>query len=107
MSLNDIYFDLKFEYSLFKIKSETDLKNTVIDHVFLSFLNAKQKNISVGTKSNKSEYQNTVEKINVSLIKDIDEAIELAYLLSYIKPPVSQLHTTIIPTTDSSLYVVT
>ena len=107
MSLNDIDFDLKFEYSLFKTKSEIDLKNIVIDLVFLSFFNAKQKNISVGAKSNKSEYQNTVEKINVSLIKDINEAIELAHLLSYIKPPVSQLHTTIIPTTDSSLYVVT
>ena len=43
VSLNDIDFDLKFEYSLFKTKFETDLKNTVIDPIFLSFLNAKQK----------------------------------------------------------------
>ena len=63
MSLNDIDFDLKFEYSLFKTKSETDLKNTVIDPVFISFFNAKQKNISVGTKSNKYEYQNTVKRL--------------------------------------------
>ena len=71
MSLNDIDFDLKFEYSLFKTKFETDLKITIIDPVFLSFLNAKQKNISVGINSNKSEYQSQIERINVTLIKTL------------------------------------
>ena len=41
VSLSDIYFDFKFEQSLFKTKSETDLKDTIIDLVFTSFLSEK------------------------------------------------------------------
>ena len=45
VSLQDIDFDLKFEHSLFRIKSESDLKITVLDLVFTSFLNTKQNQI--------------------------------------------------------------
>ena len=107
-SLQDIDFDLKFEHSLFKSKSENDLKTVVLDPDFISFLNAKQKSIAVNSKFKKAEYQTKVEEINVTILKDIDEAIELAHLLTYAKKPsVSQLHTTIIPSRDSFLYVVT
>ena len=41
VSLSDIDFDFKFEQSLFKVKFETDLKDTVIDPVFISFLKEK------------------------------------------------------------------
>ena len=82
MSLTNIDFDFKFEHSFFKNKSEIDLKDTVIDPVFTSSLNAKQKIISARIKSDKSESQNQVERINVTLIKDIDQAIQLAHLLS-------------------------
>ena len=107
MSLTDIDFDFKFEQSLFRIKSETDLKDTVIDHVFTSFLKTKQNIISAKRKSDKSETQSQVERINVTQIKDVDEAVKLAHFLSHFKPPVSQLHTIIIPAVDSTLYVVT
>ena len=106
MSLTDIDFDFKFENSLFRNKSKSDLKETIIDPAFTSFVNEKHKIISARIKLDKYESQSQVERINVTLIKDIDEAIKLAHLLSYIKPPVSQLHTTIIPTSDSTLYVV-
>ena len=79
-SLQDIDFDLKFEHSLFKRKSENDLKNVVLDPNFISFLNAKHKSIAVSSK--KAEYQTKVEEINVTILKDIDEAIELAHLLT-------------------------
>ncbi len=35
LSLEDLYFDLKFENSLFRSKSETDLDSTVVDDNFL------------------------------------------------------------------------
>ena len=92
VSLTDIDFYFKFEQSLFRIKSETDLKDIVIDLVFTSFLKAKQNIISAKRKSDKSKSQSQIERINVTLIKGIDEAIKLAHLLSYIKPLVSQLH---------------
>ena len=38
VSLQDIDFDQKFEHSLFKRKSENDLKTTVVDPTFVSFL---------------------------------------------------------------------
>ena len=37
VSLNDIDFDLKFKYSVFKTKFEIDLKNTIIDPVYFHF----------------------------------------------------------------------
>ena len=40
-SLSDIEFDLKFEKSLFRTKSETNLKETILDHVFTYFVNEK------------------------------------------------------------------
>ena len=76
MRLTDIYFEFKFEQSLFKNKSETDLKDTIIDPVFTSFLKAKQNIISAKRKSDKFESQSQIERINVTLIKDIDEAIK-------------------------------
>ena len=72
MSLTDIDFDFKFEQSLFKNKSETDLKNNVIDPVFTSFLNAKQNIISAKIKSDKSESQSQIERINVTLMKRLN-----------------------------------
>ena len=41
INLSDIDFDLKFEQSLFKVKSENDLSNVVIDPAFISFLETK------------------------------------------------------------------
>ena len=41
VSLQDIDFDLKFEHSLFKSKSKSDLKTVVLDPAFISFFNAK------------------------------------------------------------------
>ena len=55
-SLQDIDFDLKFEHSLFQSKSENDLKTTVVDPAFVSFLNTKQKIIRARSKSKKAEY---------------------------------------------------
>lgn len=108
VSLQHIDFDLKFEHSLFKIKYENDLKTTILEPDFVSFLNTKHKIITSRSKSKKIEYQTKIEEINVTILKDIEEAIELAKFLTYAnKPPVSQLHTTIITVSDSSLYVVT
>ena len=71
-------------------------------------MNAKQKSITVSSKSKKAKYQTKVEEINITILKDIDEAIELTHLLTYAnRPSASQLHTTRIPARDSSLYVVT
>ena len=61
VSLQYIDFDLKFEHSLFKSKFENDLKTTVLDPAFISFLNAKQKSIAISSKSKKAEYQTKVE----------------------------------------------
>lgn len=66
VSLSDIDFDFKFENSLFRNKSETDLKETVIDPVFTSFMNEKQKIISASIKSDKTEFQSPVERVNVA-----------------------------------------
>ena len=64
-------------------------------------MNTKHKNITVNSKSKKAQDQTKIEEINVTILKDIDEAIELAQLLTYAnKTPVSQLHTTIIPAKD-------
>ena len=60
VSLTDIEFDFKFENSLFRNKSETYLKETIIDPVFTSFVNEKQKIISASIKSDKSEIQSPV-----------------------------------------------
>ena len=88
--MQDIDFDLKFEHSLFRSQSESDLYIVVLDLVFISFLEEKQKNIIVESKSKKVEHQTKIEEINVTILKDIDEAIKLAHLLTYInKPPVS------------------
>ena len=86
VSLTDIDFDFKFENSLFRNKSETDLKETIIDLVFTSFVNEKQKIISASIKSDKSEIQSLVERVNVTRIKDVDEANKLANFLSQFKP---------------------
>ena len=56
VSLEDIDFDLKFEHSLFKSKSKSDLKTVVLDPSFISFFNAKQKSIAVSSKSKKAKY---------------------------------------------------
>ena len=79
-----------------------------MDPTFISFLNAKHKSIAVSSKSKKVEYHTKVEEINVTILKDIDEAIELAHLLTYAnRPSASQLHITIILARDSSLYAIT
>ena len=41
VSLQDIDFNLKFEHSLFRSQFESDLYTTVLDHVFVSFLETK------------------------------------------------------------------
>ena len=42
VSLQDIEFDLEFEHSLFRNKSESDLNNIVIDPGFISSLEIKK-----------------------------------------------------------------
>ena len=76
LSLYDNDFDFKFENSLFRNKSETDLKETIIDPVFTSFVNEKQKVISAPIKSDKTEIQSLVERVDFTRIKDVDEAIK-------------------------------
>ena len=106
--MQDIYFDLKFEHSLFRSQSESDLYTVVLEPLFISFLKTKQKYITIESKSKKVEYQTKIEELNTTILKDIDEAIELAQLLAYItKNLVSQLYITIIPAVDSSLYAAT
>ena len=41
-TLQDIEFDLNFEQSLFRTKSESDLHETVIDLDFISFIETKK-----------------------------------------------------------------
>ena len=63
------------------------MKTIVLDIVFISFLETKQKNITVESKSKKVEYQTKIEEINATILKDIDEAIELAQVLAYTTKP--------------------
>ena len=51
VSLSNIEFDFRFEKSLFRTKSETDLKETIIDPTLISFVKEKQKVISAPIKS--------------------------------------------------------
>ena len=46
-SLQDIEFDLNFEQSFFRPKSESDIHNTVIDPDFISFIETKKETVSV------------------------------------------------------------
>ena len=78
VSLQDIDFDLKFEHSLFRSQSKSDLYIVVLDPVFISFLNTKHKNITVNSKWKKVQDQTKIEEINVTILKDIDGAIKLA-----------------------------
>ena len=107
LSLSDIEFDLKFEKSLFRTKSETHLKEIVLDHVFTSFVKEKHQVISTPIKSDQTESQSPVERVNVTRIKSVDEAIKLANFLSQFKTPVSQLYTTIFPAANSTMYATT
>ena len=83
MSLQDIEFDLKFEKSLLRIKYESNLSTVVLDPVFIQFLEEKWKNITVDFELKKLRNQDKLEEINAIILKEIDEAIELAQLLAY------------------------
>ena len=87
VSLQDIDFDLKFENSLFRSQSKSDLKTTFLDPVFISFLNTKQKYITADFKTHKVQDQTKIEQLNLTILKDIDEAIELAQFLTYANKP--------------------
>ena len=73
--MQDIEFDLEFEHSLFRAKSENNLSNVVLDPVFISFLETKQKTIKAYYELKKVINQNKLEEINATIIKEIDEAI--------------------------------
>ena len=106
VSLQDIEFDLKFEHSLFRRKSESDLKTVVLDPIFISFLEAKHKTITADSELKKVKQQGKLEEINATILKEIDEAIELAQLLPYTsKPSIPHSNTTtssIVSTTSQS-----
>ena len=75
VSLQDIEFDLNFEHYLFRGKLGTDLKSVVIDPVFISFLETKQKNISADSESKIFKAHDKLEEIIATILKEINEAI--------------------------------
>ena len=75
VSLQDIEFDLKFEHSLFRSKSESNLSTVILDPIFISFLEGKQKNITTNSELKKIKQQDRLEDINAIILKVIDEAI--------------------------------
>ena len=91
---------------MFRSKSESNLKTVVIDTVFISFLETKQENIVVDSELKKVKNRDKIEEINATILKEIDEAIELAQLLAYTyKPSFPHLDITIssiVPTTIQS-----
>ena len=101
-SLQDIEFDINFEQSLFRTKSESDLQINVIDLDFISFLETKKETFSVDSEENIFEVYDKLDAITATLIKEIDEAylqhsVELSALSTYTpKPSTTHLDTNLI-----------
>ncbi len=55
LSIEDLYFDLKFEHSLFRSKSESDLDSIVVDDNFFQIpVNTKTEEDSVFTEEERN-----------------------------------------------------
>ena len=112
-SLQHIEFNLSFEQTLFKTKSESELHNNVIDPDFISFIENKKETISVDFDQNIFEVYDKLDAITATLIQEIDEAylqhlVELTALLVYTpKPSTSHLDTSLLESIGSSLFTTT
>ena len=84
-SLEDFQFDLSFEHSLFRTKSENSVHDTVIDHNFIQFFESKKNTIHTNLDQHVLNTFHELEALTSTLIRHIDEAyfqqsVELASL---------------------------
>jgi len=92
-SLEDIQFDLSFELSLFRTKSENSIHDTVINPNFLQFIESKRVPIHLDLDQHVLDTFDKLEALTLTLISHIDEAyiqqsMELAALTA-ITPKIS------------------
>ena len=73
-SLQDIEFDLSFEHSFFRTKSENSIYDNVIDLNFIQFIKTKKETISLDSNQKALNTFDELDALTSNLIKDIDEA---------------------------------
>ena len=73
-SIHDIQFDLSFESSLFRTKSENSIYDIVIDPNFIQFIEAKKETIQLDLDQQVLDTFDKLDVLTSTLIKDIEEA---------------------------------
>jgi len=91
-NLEDLQFDLSFEHSLFRTKSKTLIHDTIIDSVFIQFIESKKNTIHPDIDQHVLDTFDKLDPLTSNLIRHIDEAyfqqsVELVVLIATTAKP--------------------
>ncbi len=73
-NLEDLQFDLSFEHSLFRAKSETSIHDIVIDPAFIQIIESKKTTIHPDLYQHVLDTFDKLDSLTSILIRHIDEA---------------------------------